>query len=92
MLPEMRVRQERIDMLTGWFPKFEMGRGISDAEKRDRLVLGVSDEFTPSDSTSLISLNSTYADFIDRTFSMKGFVPTLATGILSIFSIIIAAY
>ena len=72
-------------MLTGWYPRFEKGRGITNVEKADHLALGVSEGVIPGDSTSLISLNSTYADFVDRTFSMKGFAPTLVAGVLSVF-------
>lgn len=77
-------------MLTGWYPRFEKGRGITNVEKADHLALGVSEGVIPGDSTSLISLNSTYADFVDRTFSMKGFAPTLVAGALSVFFVVTA--
>lgn len=79
-------------MLTGWFPKFEAGRRVTEAEEKDHLAPGVSGECVPDDATSLISLNPTYAEFVDRTFSMKGFAPTLVAGSLSVFSIIISVY
>lgn len=77
-------------MLTGWYPKFETERGILNVEKKEHLAQGVSGDFHPDDSASLISLNPTYADFVDRTFSMKGFIPTFAAGALSLFIAVVA--
>lgn len=79
-------------MLTGWHPKFELERGLANLEKTERLALGVRGDLHPDDSTSLVSLNSTYAEFVDRTFSMKGFIPTLVTGTFSFLCVVIAIY
>lgn len=79
-------------MLTGWYPRFEIDRGVVHPEKKEHLALGVRGGVHSDDSTSLVSLNSTYAEFVDRTFSMKGFIPTLVAGALSLFLAVLGIY
>lgn len=79
-------------MLTGWTPPFKLDRGLDSQEKRDELLKGRSEAVLPDDGVSLISFNSTYIEFVNRSFKIKGMAPTLVSSSICVFVTAIAAW
>ena len=59
-------------MFTGWAKGFPKNRGLSGMERDAALSESQAKPSVPDDAYGLISLNSTYMDFVDRTFKIKG--------------------
>ncbi|MDR7192657.1 DUF6708 domain-containing protein [Luteimonas terrae] len=64
-------------MLTGWYPKFKLDRGLDDHERNNYLPYENSQNFSPDEAIGMIRFNGTFIDFVDRTFKIKGMLPTL---------------
>ncbi len=61
-------------MYTGWLTKFKVNRPLSPVERSEKLSRERSEKF--SDRHTVISLNSTYMDVIDRRYRLRGMVGT----------------
>lgn len=67
-------------MQTGWTKQFELGRPLRPDEHRAALPRVRAVGVEPFSWSGLIHLNSTYADFIDRRYRLRGMVAS-STGI-----------
>lgn len=69
-------------MFTGWKAflgrPFPLNRPLTVEEKQAALDCGDTDEVPAYEWGSVLSLNSTYADFVDRRFRLRGMVYTVA--------------
>ena len=72
-------------MLTGWQPRFPIGRRLNHPERSSELRHDVPSQFSPDDAFSLIAMNSQYIDFVDRSFKVKGMAATLSASLMVIF-------
>lgn len=60
-------------MLTGWYVKWKLNRPLWEQEKDDRLSRDLSKfNAAPDDKAALVSFNSTYIEFVDRRFRLRG--------------------
>ncbi|MGH8191894.1 MAG: hypothetical protein ACREP2_10660 [Rhodanobacteraceae bacterium] len=59
-------------MYSGWIYKFKINRPITEDEEREALFRERQDRVEASDRGSLTRFNSTYVEFIDRCFSLRG--------------------
>lgn len=59
-------------MYSGWIYKFKINRLIAENEQREGLQRKRNDRIEASDRGSLTRFNSTYVEFIDRCFSLRG--------------------
>jgi len=64
-------------VLTGWYPHFSRHKGPCPQEVHAKLDSENPGTFIPDDALGLIACNSTYIEFVDRTFKVKGMVATL---------------
>lgn len=71
-------------MWTGWHPKFRTERGIQPVEAGAALDIECMGT-PPDDVAGMTRFSSTYLEFVDRTFKIKGMVPTLIYGALCLF-------
>ncbi|WP_411852526.1 DUF6708 domain-containing protein [Stenotrophomonas sp. LGBM10] len=74
-------------MLTGWYPAFNYARPLEQIEWESELHQSEFGEFYPDDAVGMTTLNSTYLEFIDRTFKTKGMAATAMSAAGSIFMI-----
>lgn len=65
-------------MLTGWYPQFSKSRPLTAQEEADHLPFGHKQDVIPEDGVGLIHFNSTWMEFVDRGFKIKGSSATLA--------------
>ncbi len=65
-------------MLTGWQPRFPVGRRLNHPERSSELRHDIPSQFSPDDAFGLIAMNSQYIDFVDRSFKVKGMAATLS--------------
>lgn len=72
-------------MLSGWIPKFKLDRGLDDHERGHYLPYDTPQPFSPDDAVGVIRFNSTYVDFVDRTFKIKGMAATAFSVCVSAF-------
>lgn len=72
-------------MLTGWQPRFPVGRRLNHPERRSELRYDIPPQCSPDDAYGLISMNSKYIDFVDRSFKIKGMAATLSAALMVIF-------
>lgn len=71
-------------MLTGWYPAFKLDRPLEPEEKYAHLPYETAQSFTPDDAVGMTRFNSTFMEFVNRTFKVKGMSPTLGSGLISI--------
>lgn len=64
-------------MLTGWYPHFSLHKGLCPQEVHGKLDIENPGTFIPDDALGLIACNSTYIEFVNRTFKVKGMAATL---------------
>nr|WP_161578751.1 DUF6708 domain-containing protein [Stenotrophomonas rhizophila] len=64
-------------MLTGWYPHFSLHKGLCPQEVHGKLDIESPGTFIPDDALGLIACNSTYIEFVNRTFKVKGMAATL---------------
>ena len=72
-------------MLTGWQPRFPVGRRLNHPERSSELRHDIPSQFSPDDAFGLIAMNSQYIDFVDRSFKVKGMAATLSASLMVIF-------
>ncbi len=81
-------------MLTGWYPAFARNRPLEPEEKQLYLGYQAAQPFEPDDAMGMIRFNSTFLEFVDRTFKVKGMAATLVSGVAAIgfvlFNVILA--
>ncbi len=65
-------------MLTGWVAKFPKSRELDHVERRAALKNDDLGKSVPDDAFGLIRFNSTYIEFVDRTFKFKGMAHCIA--------------
>ncbi|MGA6537207.1 DUF6708 domain-containing protein [Stenotrophomonas sp. NPDC101269] len=70
-------------MLTGWYPAFKYRRALSPEELQCELPQIETGTLTPDDSLGLVRFNSTFMEFVDRTFKIKGMAATLCAMVVS---------
>lgn len=70
-------------MLTGWHPAFKNDRGLQPQEVNSKLETAFAPA-EPDDVCGVAKFNSTYIEFVDRTFKIKGMATTLLQGFASI--------
>ena len=75
-------------MLTGWIPRFKARRPLDDWERGRSLPLDRSQRMSPDDSIGMVKFNSTFLEFVDRTFKIKGMAHMLANGLGFLFFIV----
>ncbi|MCE7032252.1 hypothetical protein LY625_06405 [Lysobacter sp. GX 14042] len=63
-------------MLTGWVPRFKVDRELDDYERSCHLSYHTSQKFSPDDAIGVVRFNSTFIEFVDRTFKLKGMLVT----------------
>lgn len=59
-------------MYSGWYTRFPLDRPLTDDERRQAFRRAAEPQVEPDDRAALIHFNSTYADFIDRRFRLRG--------------------
>ncbi len=64
-------------MMTGWYPAFTMERSLLPSEEESLLLKDSPGSHVPDDAFGMISFNSTYLEFVDRSFKVKGMASTL---------------
>src|SRR5690554_2502921 len=72
-------------MLTGWIPKFKHGRGLNGHELAQHLPYKTPQSFSPDEAIGMTKFNSTFVEFVDRTFKIKGMAATAIAVCLSVF-------
>ena len=65
-------------MYSGWTVKWPVNRKLTPQEKADVLPRAKQPDTSPDDHGALTGFNSTYAEFIDRRFRLRGWLITLA--------------
>ncbi|MGA6149917.1 DUF6708 domain-containing protein [Stenotrophomonas sp. NPDC077461] len=70
-------------MLTGWNPTFKYHRALSPDELARELPQNDTRNLSPDDALGLVRFNSTFMEFVDRTFKSKGMVATLSAIVIS---------
>lgn len=63
-------------MLTGWIPKFKYNRDLDVHESAHHLPYDVPQKLSPDDAIGMTRFNSTFVEFVDRTFKVKGMAVT----------------
>lgn len=71
-------------MYTGWAKPFIVNREIDLTERRCALPPSNKSNIKPFAYSALISFNSTYADFIDRRFRLRGMFGTLLASLVAL--------
>lgn len=66
-------------MLTGWVPKFRVHREMSGIETASALRACIERITSPDDAFGITKFNSTYMEFVDRTFKIKGMAYCVAS-------------
>ena len=71
-------------MFTGWIYPFKLNRPLDVAEASMHLSYGVPQPFEPDDAIGMTRFNSTFVEFVNRSFNMKGMGLTLVTALASL--------
>lgn len=79
-------------MLTGWQPPFKLDRGLSERERIFHLRYDSGQNFSPDEAVGMTKFNGTFAEFVDRTFKIKGMAATLVLSSFSIILLILFVY
>jgi hypothetical protein len=82
-------------MESGFFYPFRTPRDFSPAERRqDGLVHDLKrfDDVEPDDRASLIHLNSTYLDMIDRWFTIRGGVSSILALVITVIMVVVCLF
>lgn len=79
-------------MLTGWYPPFKRGRVLARQEIGSELRTESSNGHSPDDAFGIIRMNSTFVDFVERTFKLKGMAVTAMCSAFILFEVIIMAF
>lgn len=79
-------------MLTGWYPPFKYGRSLNDDERQSHLAYDKPQNFSPDDAVGMTRLNSTYVEFVDRIFKVKGMAATLLSFVFCVFFFLFFIY
>ena len=72
-------------MLTGTYPSFKCNRPLEQEEKQAHLSYEVPQLLEPDDAIAMIRFNSTFVEFVDRRFRIKGMAATLVLSSISLF-------
>jgi hypothetical protein len=70
---------------TGLVGKFPINRPLTDADRQYQLRQGVRLDVTPIDQLSVIRLNSTFLETVDKWYGWKGFTTAFAVTVLLMF-------
>ncbi len=79
-------------MLTGWYPTFKCGRVLARREIESELRADSSVGYSPDDAFGIIRMNSTFVEFVERTFKLKGMAVTAMCSAFTLFEIVIMAF
>ncbi|WP_052097440.1 DUF6708 domain-containing protein [Achromobacter sp. RTa] len=71
-------------MLTGWYPTFRLNRPLEPEERQQHLAYKAAQPVVPDDELGMIRFNSTFLEFVNRTFKVKGMAATLVSGVAAI--------
>ena len=71
-------------MYSGWIVKWPINRKLTPQEKADALPRARQPDTAPDEQGALIGFNSTYAEFADRRFILRGWIGTFVPLILFI--------
>lgn len=79
-------------MLTGWYPAFDHGRGLKCVELSTQLRAEGCRESSADDGFGMIKFNSTYIEFVERTFKIKGMAVTAMSVIFGVSALIVGIF